>query len=34
MMFDYAHLDHPIVIFAADWETDRRTPGVTFDLLA
>ncbi|WP_433145352.1 bifunctional glycosyltransferase/CDP-glycerol:glycerophosphate glycerophosphotransferase [Actinomadura nitritigenes] len=34
IMFDYAHLDRPIVIYAPDWETYRRTRGVTFDLLA
>ncbi|GAA0280534.1 bifunctional glycosyltransferase/CDP-glycerol:glycerophosphate glycerophosphotransferase [Actinomadura nitritigenes] len=34
IMFDYAHLDRPIVIHAPDWETYRRTRGVTFDLLA
>lgn len=34
MMFDYAYLDRPIVIFAPDWDTYRRTRGVTFDLLA
>ncbi|HKD96562.1 MAG TPA: bifunctional glycosyltransferase family 2 protein/CDP-glycerol:glycerophosphate glycerophosphotransferase [Micromonosporaceae bacterium] len=33
-MFDYAYLDRPIVIFAPDWDTYRRTRGVTFDLLA
>jgi CDP-glycerol glycerophosphotransferase len=34
IMFDYAHLDRPIVVYAHDWETYRRTRGVTFDLLA
>lgn len=34
MMFDYAYLDRPIVIFAPDWDTYRRTRGVTFDLMA
>jgi CDP-glycerol glycerophosphotransferase len=34
MMFDYAHLDRPIAIFAPDWDTYRRTRGVTFDLMA
>jgi CDP-glycerol glycerophosphotransferase len=34
VMFDYAVLDRPIVIFAPDWETYRHTRGVTFDLLA
>ncbi len=33
MMFDYAYLDRPIVIFAPDWDTYRRTRGVTFDLM-
>jgi len=32
LMFDYAHLDRPIVIFAPDWETYKLTRGVTFDL--
>lgn len=34
VMFDYANLDRPIVIYAPDWETYRETRGVTFDLLA
>jgi CDP-glycerol glycerophosphotransferase len=34
VMFDYAVLDRPIVIYAPDWDTYRRTRGVTFDLLA
>jgi CDP-glycerol glycerophosphotransferase len=34
VMFDYAVLDRPIVIFAPDWDAYRRTRGVTFDLLA
>jgi CDP-glycerol glycerophosphotransferase len=33
IMFDYAHLDRPIVVYAPDWETYRRTRGVTFDLM-
>ncbi|MFJ9150923.1 CDP-glycerol glycerophosphotransferase family protein [Streptomyces sp. NPDC102270] len=33
IMFDYADLDRPIVIYAPDWETYRSTRGVTFDLL-
>jgi CDP-glycerol glycerophosphotransferase len=33
-MFDYGHLDRPIAIFAPDWDTYRRTRGVTFDLMA
>ncbi|MEU6158144.1 CDP-glycerol glycerophosphotransferase family protein [Streptomyces sp. NPDC047130] len=34
IMFDYANLDRPMVIHAADWEVYRATRGVTFDLLA
>lgn len=34
MMFDYAYLDRPILIFAPDWDTYCRTRGVTFDLMA
>ncbi|WP_218639356.1 bifunctional glycosyltransferase family 2 protein/CDP-glycerol:glycerophosphate glycerophosphotransferase [Streptomyces sp. IMTB 2501] len=34
VMFDYAALDRPIVIYAPDWETYRRARGVYFDLLA
>jgi CDP-glycerol glycerophosphotransferase len=34
MMFDYAVLDRPIVIFAPDWAAYRIIRGVTFDLLA
>ena len=34
VMFDYAVLDRPIVIYAPDWDAYRRTRGVTFDLLA
>jgi CDP-glycerol glycerophosphotransferase (TagB/SpsB family) len=33
LMFDYAVLDRPIVIFAPDWETYRTKRGVYFDLL-
>lgn len=33
-MFDYAHLDRPIVIYAPDWETFQLIRGVTFDLRA
>jgi CDP-glycerol glycerophosphotransferase len=33
-MFDYAVLDRPVVVYAPDWNTYRRTRGVTFDLLA
>ncbi|MFI0367193.1 CDP-glycerol glycerophosphotransferase family protein [Actinomadura sp. 1N219] len=32
VMFDYANLDKPIVIYANDWETYRLTRGVNFDL--
>jgi CDP-glycerol glycerophosphotransferase len=34
LMFDYAVLDRPIVIFAPDWEAYRTIRGVNFDLLA
>ncbi|MFE7274018.1 CDP-glycerol glycerophosphotransferase family protein [Streptomyces sp. NPDC057623] len=34
IMFDYANLDRPIVVFADDWETYRSTRGVYFDLIA
>jgi CDP-glycerol glycerophosphotransferase len=34
IMFDYANLDRPIVVYADDWETYRRTRGVYFDLMA
>jgi CDP-glycerol glycerophosphotransferase len=34
IMFDYAVLDRPIVVFANDWDTYVRTRGVNFDLLA
>ncbi|MFF1908320.1 CDP-glycerol glycerophosphotransferase family protein [Kitasatospora sp. NPDC058218] len=34
MMFDYAVLDRPVVIFAPDWEEYRRVRGVYFDLFA
>ncbi|MEO3786652.1 bifunctional glycosyltransferase family 2 protein/CDP-glycerol:glycerophosphate glycerophosphotransferase [Actinocorallia sp. B10E7] len=34
IMFDYAVLDRPIVIYANDWETYKVTRGVNFDLLA
>ncbi|MDQ6851791.1 MAG: CDP-glycerol glycerophosphotransferase family protein, partial [Actinomycetota bacterium] len=34
IMFDYAVLDRPIVIYAEDWDTYRRVRGVNFDLLA
>lgn len=32
LMFDYALLDRPIVIFANDWETYRATRGTYFDI--
>ncbi|WP_406111682.1 CDP-glycerol glycerophosphotransferase family protein [Kitasatospora purpeofusca] len=32
MMFDYAVLDRPIVVFAPDWEEYKRDRGVYFDL--
>ncbi|MEU6539320.1 CDP-glycerol glycerophosphotransferase family protein [Streptomyces sp. NPDC047000] len=34
IMFDYACLDRPIVVYADDWEVYRDTRGVYFDLLA
>ncbi|MFJ2641992.1 CDP-glycerol glycerophosphotransferase family protein [Streptomyces sp. NPDC087511] len=34
VMFDYAHLDRPIVVHAPDWETYRTVRGVCFDLLS
>jgi CDP-glycerol glycerophosphotransferase len=34
VMFDYAVLDRPVVIYAPDWDAYRRTRGVTFDLMA
>ncbi|MQY15622.1 hypothetical protein SRB5_58080 [Streptomyces sp. RB5] len=34
VMFDYANLDRPIVIYADDWDVYRTTRGVTFDLLS
>jgi CDP-glycerol glycerophosphotransferase len=34
VMFDYAVLDKPLVIFAPDWEVYRAVRGVTFDLSA
>ncbi|MET0415927.1 MAG: bifunctional glycosyltransferase family 2 protein/CDP-glycerol:glycerophosphate glycerophosphotransferase [Actinoplanes sp.] len=34
VMFDYAVLDKPLVIFAPDWEIYRAVRGVTFDLSA
>jgi CDP-glycerol glycerophosphotransferase (TagB/SpsB family) len=34
IMFDYANLDRPIVIYANDWDAYVRTRGVNFDLMA
>ncbi|MCS0602565.1 CDP-glycerol glycerophosphotransferase family protein [Streptomyces sp. LP11] len=34
IMFDYANLDRPIVVYADDWEVYRETRGVYFDLSA
>ena len=34
VMFDYAVLDKPLVIFAPDWEIYKAVRGVTFDLPA
>ncbi len=34
VMFDYANLDRPIVVYADDWEVYRQTRGVTFDVTA
>jgi len=34
VMFDYANLDRPIVIYAHDWDTFVRCRGVNFDLLS
>jgi CDP-glycerol glycerophosphotransferase len=34
IMFDYANLDRPIVIYAPDWEAYVRERGTYFDLLA
>ncbi|MFH8792156.1 CDP-glycerol glycerophosphotransferase family protein [Streptomyces sp. NPDC017941] len=34
IMFDYANLDRPVVIYADDWETYAKTRGVYFDLPA
>ncbi|MEU6575963.1 CDP-glycerol glycerophosphotransferase family protein [Streptomyces sp. NPDC046805] len=33
IMFDYAGLDRPIVVYADDWETYATTRGVYFDLM-
>ncbi|MFJ3229409.1 CDP-glycerol glycerophosphotransferase family protein [Streptomyces sp. NPDC086787] len=34
IMFDYANLDRPIVVYADDWETYTTTRGVYFDLMS
>jgi CDP-glycerol glycerophosphotransferase len=34
IMFDYANLGRPIIIYAPDWDTYRDVRGVYFDLLA
>lgn len=34
IMFDYADLDRPIVVYAPDWQRYESTRGVTFDLMA
>ncbi|UQA95136.1 bifunctional glycosyltransferase/CDP-glycerol:glycerophosphate glycerophosphotransferase [Streptomyces halobius] len=34
IMFDYANLDRPIINYADDWDTYRRSRGVTFHLLS
>ncbi|MFI5965246.1 CDP-glycerol glycerophosphotransferase family protein [Streptomyces asoensis] len=34
IMFDYANLDRPIVVYADDWDVYRETRGVYFDLPA
>lgn len=34
VMFDYAVLDRPIVIYAPDWDAYRRTRGVVYDVIA
>ncbi|MFI9822451.1 CDP-glycerol glycerophosphotransferase family protein [Streptomyces sp. NPDC052013] len=34
IMFDYAGLDRPIVVYADDWDVYRQTRGVYFDLMA
>lgn len=33
IVFDYANLDRPIVVYADDWDVYRETRGVTFDFL-
>ncbi|MEU5522400.1 CDP-glycerol glycerophosphotransferase family protein [Streptomyces sp. NPDC047860] len=34
IMFDYANLDRPIVVYADDWDVYREARGVCFDLMA
>lgn len=34
IMFDYAALDRPIVVYADDWDVYVKSRGVTFDLLS
>lgn len=34
IMFDYANLDRPVVVYADDWEVYRETRGVYFDVMA
>ncbi|MER7793857.1 CDP-glycerol glycerophosphotransferase family protein [Streptomyces sp. NPDC097640] len=34
IMFDYANLDRPIVVYADDWDIYQATRGVYFDLLS
>ncbi|QMU72636.1 bifunctional glycosyltransferase family 2 protein/CDP-glycerol:glycerophosphate glycerophosphotransferase [Streptacidiphilus sp. P02-A3a] len=34
LMFDYANLDRPIVVFADDWEVYQQTRGVYLDLFS
>ncbi|MER6334562.1 CDP-glycerol glycerophosphotransferase family protein [Streptomyces sp. NPDC001034] len=34
IMFDYANLDRPIVVYADDWDVYRQARGVYFDLMA
>ena len=33
IMFDYANLDRPVVVYADDWDAYRETRGVYFDLM-
>lgn len=34
LMFDYVHLDRPVIVHADDWATYRASRGTYFDLLA